>query len=195
MASNDYFNTHPLQSKPQYESYTPDPASAYQPQAGSLHPNQRPNDPVSPIQPSVSPFEAPFDDHVYPMGGHDPYSQASQNTLASDTRYYGQQGGRQESQNSFADNIPLQDHPQAPGKDTGTDHVYDAAAAPPHVLEEGRKRRSGLGGFFKTTKKRIPWVVYTLTLVQTVVFIAELIKNRMWSIMLLENCANPPKFN
>ena len=193
MAANDYYNTGgpPQQtttnSQSQYQTYNPDPAPAYQSKPPSLHPNQRPvatgPSPVSPIQPGASPFEAPFDDHVYPMGGHDPYRQDSQNTLASDSRYYGQQGGRQDSQNTFSDNLPLRDYPQPPAKnnDNDNDHVYDApAAAPPHSLEDGRKRRSGLGGFLKSPKKKIPWVVYILTLIQSIVFIVEIVKNGMF---------------
>jgi len=181
MAANDYYNTASQQSNSQYQTYNPDPAPAYQSKPSSLHPSQRPAaavaSPVSPIQPGASPFEAPFDDHVYPMGGHDQYRQDSQNTLGSDSRYYGQQGGRQESQNSFSDNLPLRDYPQPPAKDNDTDHVYDAPAATPQNLEDGRKRRSGLGGYFKSPKKKIPWVVYILTLIQSIVFIVEIVKN------------------
>lgn len=85
------------------------------------------------------------------------------------------------SNNSFRDDIPLRDHPGVPLKDNdnGTDHVYDAGAAPPHLMEEARpKRRSGFGAM-KLPKKKIAWVVYFLTTVQVAVFIGEIIKNGM----------------
>jgi len=188
MAANDYYNSNPNQSSSQYQTYNPDPAPSYQSKPPSLHPNQGPgaagDSSVSPIKPGGYPAETPFDDHVYPMGTHDPYRQDSQNTLGSDARYYGQQGGRDHSQNPFSDTVPLRDYPQPNTKHDDTDHVYDAPAAA-HGLddrEDGRKRRSGgLGQFFKNkkTKKRIPWVVYTLTLIQSIVFIVEIVKNGM----------------
>lgn len=106
----------------------------------------------------------------------------SQSTLGADGRYYGQGGGGRpgpESMNSYREDIPLRDHPATPaGKDDTTDHVYDApAAAPPQMMEEARPPKSGFGSF--KAKKRIPWVVYTLTLIQVAVFIAEIAKNGM----------------
>ena len=191
MAANDYYNSNPNQSSSQYQTYNPDPAPSYQSKPPSLHPNQGPgaagDSSVSPIKPGGYPAETPFDDHVYPMGTHDPYRQDSQNTLGSDARYYGQQGGRDHSQNPFSDTVPLRDYPQPNTKHDDTDHVYDAPAAAHGApglddREDGRKRRSGgLGQFFKNkkTKKRIPWVVYTLTLIQSIVFIVEIVKNGM----------------
>ncbi|KAH8599893.1 hypothetical protein B0O99DRAFT_611338 [Bisporella sp. PMI_857] len=172
MAANDYYNSHPQQSHSQYQAHNP-----YQSQGLNTHEHTDPS-PVSSIQPQPFTFDGPFDDHVYPMKGNSSHIADSSSTLGANGRYYGA-GGRQESQNSFADDIPLRDHPQVPSKDTTTDHVYDAptSAAQPHILEEGRKRRSGLGGFMKSSKKRIPWVVYVFTLVQSIVFIVEIVKN------------------
>jgi hypothetical protein len=126
----------------------------------------------------------------------------SQTTLGADSYRYGQGGGGRpglSGENSYGDNIPLRDHPRQPGKndnagegDGVTDHVYDAPAG----LEGGRgpgygaaTNRAGNGrggdawvmpldgGDGKGEKKRIPWVVYTLTAIQVAVFIAEIVKN------------------
>jgi hypothetical protein len=198
MAANDYYNPSSHHEElhtpqPQYQSYNPPQAPsstslpAYTSQPPSRTQSARPTE-IS----LVSPFEAPFDDHVYPMGGTAQRFD-SQSTLGADSRYYGQGGGgRQESTNSFRDDIPLRDHPATPAKDTSTDHVYDAGdpGAPSHLntqysnqpyppLEEGRpKRRSGMD--FLKKKGRIPFVVYTLTLVQVIVFIVEIVKNGMF---------------
>jgi len=128
----------------------------------------------------------------------------SQSTIGADSRYYGQGGGgRQDSSNSFRDDIPLRDHPGVPRKDTSnvdTDHVYDAGdpRAPTHLnnqqysndpyppVDDGRsKRKSGMG-FFKK-KGRIPFVTYIFTLVQVIVFIVEIVKNGRASISAQRN--------
>jgi len=172
MAANEYYSAHSEESQQTYQSYRPQPqnVTAYQTQASSLHPSQRPD--PSP----VSPFETPFDDHVYPTG-HPASRMNSENSLGPETRFYGKQG-QGGSESSFADDIPLRDHPGKPGfLNESTDHVYDAPVAPLRLMEEGRsKRRSGLG-FLKAPTKRIAWVVYTLTLIQVAVFIAEIAKN------------------
>ncbi|XMA15948.1 hypothetical protein WAI453_008739 [Rhynchosporium graminicola] len=186
MAANNYYNPTSRQETPQqyhsntYQSYNPQTAiPPYPPAAPSLAPSYhtqvptRPHNNTSP----VSPFEAPFDDHVYPA------PQASnrfdsQSTLGQDSRYYGQGGaGRPEASNSYQDNIPLKDHPGLPNKDSNvpTDHVYDAPVVPAH-LEEGRKKNR-VSGMFKNRKSRIPWVTYILTVIQVGVFIGEIAKN------------------
>lgn len=193
MAANDYYNPTSRQQAPQqaynYQSYnSPAPqdyrppisaAPSYHSQAGSRPGTVPPrgNDTTSPI----SPFEAPFDDHVYPMNAPTQHRYDSESTLGQDTRYYGaQSSGRPlESSNSYQDDIPLREHPGLKPQDS-TDHVYDAAdPAAPARLEEGRgkpNRMSGMG-MFKGPKGRIPWVTYVLTIIQVAVFIAEIVKN------------------
>ncbi len=189
MAANEYYNPRLQQPTQPYNNFNAPPPS-YQSQPPSQIPSRTPSaaqhgyDITSP----VSPFEAPFDDHVYPAGQPPvrpvrPYD--SQSTLGANS--YQGVGGRQglSHADSYDDNIPLRDHPGAPnvfGKDAGpsTDHVYDATdpAAPVH-LEEGRHRKQGFGGMarFTKSKKRIPWVVYILTVAQIGVFIGEIVKN------------------
>ncbi|RFU30703.1 hypothetical protein B7463_g5596, partial [Scytalidium lignicola] len=166
MAANDYYNPQSSQPEP-YHQYHNDYSQQSLPSYRSELPSQ--------VPPRSSPFEAPFDDHVYPLGG-------SQSSFGQDSRYYGQGGdGRPQNSMSSTDAIPLRD--QVPPKDNDvTDHVYDAAEAPPYLQDTRRNRlsgmggRGGIGGMFKK-KGRIPWVVYTFTLVQVAVFIAEIVKN------------------
>jgi hypothetical protein len=150
MAANDYYNPDSRQQTPRpYQGYNPQQPPfqslpSYHSQAPSRNPSHAGHSAVSPI----SPFEAPFDDHVYPAGNLDGHRMDSHSTLGADSRYYGQGGGgRQDSTTSFRDDIPLRDHPGAPPKSglDSTDHVYDAAdpSVPPHLMEEARpKRRS-----------------------------------------------------
>jgi hypothetical protein len=201
MAANDYFNpptNRPENSQtpqPYYSSYNPSQTPApslppYTSQPPSRTQSTRPSD-TSP----VSPFEAPFDDHVYPMPQHEnphpPNSRFdSQSTIGADSAYYGQGGGGiQGSTNSFADNIPLRDHPggpDVPPKQNSTDHVYDAADPNAPVrrntgtLEEGPRDRGRLTGLLKK-KKKIPFVTYVFTIVQIVIFIVEIVKNGKFS--------------
>lgn len=184
MAANDYYNPSSRHQTPQpYNQQSYNSPQDYRPPisaAPSYHsqPASRPGT-VPPqqhdITSPISPFEAPFDDHVYPAHAQ-PSRFDSESTLGQDTRYYGQGGGgRLDPSNSYQDNIPLRDHPGLKPTDS-TDHVYDAPAAPAQLEEgQGRKRFSGLGRF--KTKSRIPWVTYILTIIQVAVFIAEIVKN------------------
>ena len=159
---------------PYYESY------GGQQSAPSVAPSYHTNPPRP--EDRASPFEAPFDDHVYPMGRPSGQQYDSQTSLGADSRYYGQGGGgRLDQSPSFQDDIPLRDHPGIPGKDNNsTDHVYDAPA--PSQMEQGRGNRlNGMG----LLKRRIPWLVYILTTIQIAVFIAEIVKNGMYIGSLL----------
>lgn len=196
MAANDFYNPASRQQTPaqayNYQAYnSPAPQDYHQHQhtgpAPSYH-SQAPSRPgtVPPQQQDItspiSPFEAPFDDHVYPMNPQTQHRYDSESSLGQDSRYYGQGGGgRVEPTNSYQDDIPLRDHP-GPKPQDSTDHVYDATyPVQPARLEEGQgqgrsqKRMSGMARF--KTKGRIPWVTYILTIIQVAVFIAEIIKN------------------
>jgi membrane associated rhomboid family serine protease len=166
MAANDYYNSGPRTGGQQQYFNNPLPPL---PQEHGWQPNPHP---------STSPFEAPFDDHVYPMKSN---AQGSQNSLGQDSAYYGQGGGGriQDSNPSFNDSIPLQTHPGRMPKDSDvTDHVYDIGepGTPAHLLNE-RKNKKGGKGLFKRSKGRLPWVTYLLTCIQIAVFIAEIAEN------------------
>ncbi|KAG9235203.1 rhomboid family membrane protein-like protein [Amylocarpus encephaloides] len=193
MAANDYYNTtsredHTQSPQAYHSSYgNPRDATPSLPPYTSRPPSRshmaRPQE-TSP----VSPFEAPFDDHVYPMSHPAPVSRFdSQSTIGADSRYYGQGGGgKPQSTSSFQDDIPLRDHPGVPlpPKDNSTDHVYDAGdpSAPvrrrTNSIEQGTQARGrGMSGLLKRPKKRIAWVTYLLTTAMVAVFIGQIGRN------------------
>jgi hypothetical protein len=188
MSAEDYFNAGRQQTPQPYQPYTgqhhnphqdydfeqrygtPTGPPSYHTQAESQAPSREPTVPSI-----ASPFEAPFDDHVYPASRPGPMD--SQSTLGGDSRYYGQGGGgRQNSQTSFRDDIPLRDNPGAAKYDGGTDHVHDIPVGQSALEDTRPQRRSGMD-FLKGSGKSFPWVVYTLTTIQFAVFFAEIAIN------------------
>jgi hypothetical protein len=172
MAANDYFNPQFSRAQPepyQNHGYGSEAAPPYSSQAPSYSSQSRPAE-----RSPVSPFEAPFDDHVYPTRPQD-----SQYSLGQDSTYYSQGGGGRPahgSVSSFRDDIPLREHPKHTGE---TDHVYDIGdpRITPTLGDPMEKPKSRLGfGYFKKDG-RIPWVVYILTIIQFSVFISEIVKN------------------
>ncbi|KYK58682.1 rhomboid family membrane protein [Drechmeria coniospora] len=158
----------------------PTPAPSYH----SMQDSHYGGPPRPPPKESGSPFVSVFDDHAYPANARpydaDSAKSTSQPGLYQANEYYGPPGGAPSSSAARPhgpEDIPLQDQAGKPA--SIDDHIYDA----PH----GRRRKSrskGRGkvllgelGMFGSGKKRIPWVVYTLTLVQAAVFIGEIIKN------------------
>jgi hypothetical protein len=189
MAANDYYNTRP--SQPQYYDDNDDlrhhgtatPASSVYPpsyttEAPHAHPDR---------QPTVSPFQTPFDDHVYPTGSHSAAdAMSSQHSFAQDTRYHSPAAGEV---SPVGDDIPLRQHPDAHNNNKmgspgyamdSTDHVYDTAAdgrLPPAERSAGKGRiRFGELGMLGSGKRRIPIFVYLFSIVQIAVFIGELVK-------------------
>lgn len=165
MAANSYYNHPSSQPDPEHDqgyaqqSYSTPPPYSSRPRAQTPSP--------------VSPFEAPFDDNVYPMRPND-----SMQSFGRDSTYYGQgEGGRpQPSINSFSDDIPLRDY--TPKQNMETDHVYDARESGiPSGLGNGRDSPRGRFGHFRAPRGKIAWVVWCLTTIQVAVFIAELVKN------------------
>jgi hypothetical protein len=190
MSTNEYFSQKPLPDATNNPGYyggrsassapsgysTPAPPYSSQPH---LTPGDRPPQAVSPVSPS--PFETVFDDHVYPASAHQPTPNSSMHRLShQDTGYHGHSPTSPDSMSynrSPTDSIPLQDHAQrVPSKDTEMqDHVYDAS-------QSGKPRskarvRFGELGMLGSGRKKIPYVVYFLTLVQVAVFVGEIVKN------------------
>lgn len=173
MAANDYYNSQFSRPQPQpyynYSQETDISAPPYTSQTPLYLSRSRQAEP-SP----VSPFEAPFDDHVYPARPQD-----SQYSFDQDSTYYSQGGGGRHKQGSISssrDDILLREHPKHTGE---TDHVYEAPM--PQISKnlrdpmEPAKSRLAFGIFKRD--RRIPWVVYILTIIQFSVFIAEIVKN------------------
>jgi membrane associated rhomboid family serine protease len=191
MAANDYYNdnyrpqTHNLHTTPSpappslYDNQAP-PYSSYS-QAPSPAPTGGPHAPPK-ISTGPSPFDTVFDDHVYPMNNQTNHAGNSPiNNMASpqtpqtpqgaypDTAYH---GGRRESQQNLAEDIPLQVRVKDPEQ---SDHIYDAQPRQ-HKRKKG-KVRLGEFGMIGSDKNRIPWVVYTISFAQVAVFIAEIVRN------------------
>lgn len=94
-----------------------------------------------------------------------------------------------DSTSEFRDDIPLRTNIKT--NNNTTDHVYDASdvgMAPSPT--EGRQNKRRSHGFMKWEKGRVPWVVYTLTIIQVAVFIAELAKAGKSSRYLLVYISN-----
>lgn len=189
MASNEYYSNNHQQ--PLY-THTPPPAPYYNSQYASSQQStpapsyhaayQTPAPSYNPGAPAgrqhgteQSPFDTVFDDNVYPVnsaqrpGGS--ISDISQHGVYPDTAYY---GNAPDSRPNIAEDIPLQDRQN---KDAEmNDHIYDA---PVGRRKKNKKDKVGLGqlGMLGADKKRIPWVVYILTVAQIGVFIGEIIKN------------------
>lgn len=130
-----------------------------------------------PPRAGASPFDSVFDDPAYPP---DHRSHAAGNLpqqgLYQDTGYYGQGENPSSTRSHVTESIPLQDHSK---NNDSVDHIYDASSA-----ENGGKRSKNRGkvrlgelGMFGANKKRIPFVVYTFTVIQVAVFITEIVKN------------------
>ena len=169
MAANDYYNQPIEQQKPTRRSDaplppTPDSYTAYNPYGPSS---------------TNSLFSTPFDDPSL----HSKYShhQQNQQNLGSDSRYYGPgSAGRPSEPSSYSEDIPLRSHQakhnleQQPYDQMRQDNEAAYAARLHDQQNSHPRRRRRKGRFFKGP---IPWVVYTFTLIQIVVFIAELGRN------------------
>ncbi|KAM4056131.1 rhomboid family protein [Hirsutella rhossiliensis] len=126
-----------------------------------------------PPRPGPSPFDSVFDDPAYPPDQRS-YAAASNQGLYQDTGYYGQ------------------DH--ASKNNDSVDHIYDASSAENGTRRAKNKGKIRLGelGMFGANRKRIPFVVYTLTAIQVAVFIAEIVKN---GILTGSPIMTKPQFN
>ncbi|KAI9733357.1 MAG: hypothetical protein M1834_003441 [Cirrosporium novae-zelandiae] len=187
MAANEYYQAHPdrydapLPPPPQHSSsHSPDVTISPQSQL----PSYPPPDPASTMSGAIS--------------THHPDAFPAQNTGdVSDTNptYYGAGGGgRLHDSPSYADDIPLRVNPpqnglheQWPDRRTQYPPSPESQLQDPKMgLATGRRRRNGL------FSGRIPWVVYTLSLIQLIVFIVEIVKYAIYTKSPIEI---HPQFN
>ena len=151
----------------------------YNPSASRL--GHRPPDPVSPLH-SPDPYTAHPPQHPQPFlsssledTSYRPYADHSQQSIPS-PYYASGGGGREHEPSAYSDDIPLRQHPSKHDSDVV---MHDNLPDDPAIIDRppqnaARKRRKQ--GFFG---RKIPWAVYTFTLIQVSVFIAELAKNGM----------------
>lgn len=188
MSAAEYYSTKPLPTPgaphPYHSSHgggqSAYPTTATPPPSYSSHQRletaDRPPQSVSPLSttadPSSSPFDTPFDDHVYPASSHQTPSSSHHQLSQQDTEYHGlsRVPSDEMAYNQPTDDIPLQD--RANKYSDGNDHVYEAPQR-----RKSRKVRFGELGMFGSNKKRIPWCVYIFSIVQVAVFIGEIVKN------------------
>ena len=164
MAANEYYNSTDHGGYEPYGRQKPHPQLPSGAFSDYSH-NAESSTALSPISTIHSPFEEPSPYRPYARSqdsGHSPY-------------YASGGGGRETEPNPFADQIPLRESPTKGSADVTTfqDHLPDDPAirdAPPTSRSRSRRKKGIL-------ERKIPWVVYTLTFIQVVVFIAELVKN------------------
>jgi len=185
MAANDYYNQKPLPDPTfpptGYSGGGQQPASSAYSTYSAPPPSYTSQQPPYGGKNQQSPFETPFDDHVYPASAHQTPSSSQHQLSQQDSDY--QRLARVPSDdmayNHGADDIPLE--PQGRSRTNNgmkdpemQDHVYDAPQR-----KKSRKRRVRFGelGMLGSNQKRIPWVVYVLTVIQVAVFIGEIVKN------------------
>jgi hypothetical protein len=109
-----------------------------------------------------------------------------------DNRFYGAGGGgTANGSNNFSDNIPLRPQGEPVSPISQRNGQEEDKSLPPPATERRRRRRrddpqrkKGWRGFFSG---RVPWVVYTLTLIQVTVFIVEIVKNCTSALPILSN--------
>ena len=171
MAANDYYN--PSSDFPNKRvdgplPPLPNPYSSYN---------------TNPQQHSATSVSAPFDDPSYR-----PYGRQSEQSLAYGTST----GGHDYDPSPYSDNIPLRPQQRKSSSDllNPNHRPSDAELVRPDI---GPRKKSRTGATRYKKKKglwsgRIPFVVYFLTTVQVVVFIAELIKNGKSIHIDLEDC-------
>lgn len=195
MSSNDYYNQKPLPNpspQPYYQhnyggggggssgqpsTYAPSIPPPYSPQPHhATVAGDRPSRAVSPLStaPTPSPFDTPFDDHVYPASSHQTPSSSRQQLSQQDTGYHGlsRVNSDEMAYNHPTDDIPLQNRPKDLDPNDN-DHVYEA----PRRKKTKKGVRFGELGMLGSSTKRIPWVVYIFTVAQVGVFIGEIVKN------------------
>ena len=160
MAANDYYRPATQTPDGRNQDITPhSPPDSYTLYHSRSHPAQPPSPYIT----------SPQEDYSYR-----PYEHSNTSTQSP---YFasGGVGGRDHEPNPFADDVPLRQHPSKQSSDIVMhNHLSDDDPAiidrPPPKRERRREKR----GFFSG---KVPWVVYTLTSIQIIVFIVELAKS------------------
>ena len=161
MAANEYYHPSPDQTNHHRLDTplppSPDPYTSYNPNLS------HPSVPYSPTHSS-----APYEDTSYR-----PYGDLSQQSIPS-PYYASGGGGREHEPNPYSDDIPLRQHPS---KGNSEMMLHDPLPDDPAIIDGPQRSRKGRNAKRPFFARKQSWVVYALTLIQVVVFIAELAKN------------------
>ena len=158
MAANEYYN--PSASRLGHRVSDP-PSPPHSPSLYSQYTSQN-------THPSAPSIVSSLDDSRYR-----PYAESNGHHTPS-PYYASGGGGREHEPSAYADDIPLRQHTTKHDSDTP---MHDPLPDDPAIIDRPRHktdRRKRKQGWFRG---KIPWAVYTLTLVQICVFIAELAKS------------------
>ena len=163
MAANEYYNPSPQPSQRRSDAPLPPLPDPY----SSFNSNQYSSSPA----PSTR----------YEETSYHPHGRTSSQSLSSGVPYYGAgSGGRDHDQTPYADDIPLRPQNTKPGPmSPDPNHQYfDPLAAEssqdPAVGPRRSRRKKRRQGWFSG---KITWAVYFFTLVDIVVFIAEIARS------------------
>ena len=169
MASNDYYHSF----KPTGNEHGPHTTTSYSQEPHTSYPEETytsysPRNAQKPSAYNLPP-QSPEDDYGYQSQSlnNRPYEHTSSPYTASGPLVT---GGRDQDQTAYADNVPLRPTNTKDSNNAYQGHDY---GDDPAIIDRPSKKAKKKKGFFA----RIPWVVYTLTLIQCAVFIAELAKN------------------
>lgn len=162
------------------EFYSDNSAKRSRTDASLPHPPQSTFDHSTEYEPSIqqnTPVTSPYDDPSYR-----PYGRESQQSIQSNYQYYG--GGHDYDSNPFSDDIPLKANThKSPSAPYSSDQFIIPERTNTLAAEETRSnQRPKKKGFFSG---KTPWVTYVLTLIQSIVFLVELIKNGILPSILL----------
>lgn len=176
MASNNYYNQNHYRDQSPYGQYE-DPS--YHGASGRRQDAPLPPVPGTSDYPSEahqSPFNTPFDDDQRPYNSYNPSTQSLNKQYS-----YADSGQHDPFEDRNA--IPLQTHPgkspygqtygDAPSPTAAMANAERFGGSPGKSQEDQQTRRRD------KWLKNIPYAVYTLTLVQIIVFLVEIIKNGM----------------
>ena len=182
MAANDYYGTPPRDDRPAVDYNAPLPPVPPATPGKPLNATSRTSRTTSPITDDAyaTSYDQPFNGH------HDAYAPVYEQTpdghqpdQGSNMEYFGPNGGRDDYgvNNPFADHIPL--------KTQTSNHSARQQAYNPesdlglvdHVEAVREQRKGGRTETIDDEKRRIPWFVYTMTVIQIGVFIGEVIRN------------------
>lgn len=173
MAANDYYDTPSDPSRKRIDGPLPPVPYPYSSYTSNLQQHQ------------ASSIGPPYEDPSYR-----PYGRPFSPNLTSDHTDYNVGGGRHEFEPSpYSDNIPLRPQLRKSSSDLLNNHRRPSDAEGARPPREMRKK-SRTGATRRKEKKglwsgRIPFVVYFFTLVQVIVFIAELVKSGTQSSLVM----------